>query len=350
MIKRGQLSAPISVFLNVTNRCNLRCGHCSASAGEPLDGELTAEEWLALIRRLTELKVFRVTITGGEPLVRPDLQQLVAALERGRMAMQLNTNATLVDGAVARWLGECRLLKSVNVSLDGSCAAVHDQLRGPGAFDRAIRGVELLLRHGLQVGLSTIVTRLNMGDLANIAHLAKELGVSGVGFNNLHPCGRTSGNMAQLWLAAEERRACAQSLTELQSKYNGLVGGTFISWHRLLSTPPPAAGRPSSIHVCGAGQESCVIDADGSVLACNAAPDYVCGNVRKQDFSDIWHNSPEMKVVRTLPSFTVEAVEGCRECAYRFACTAGCRADAWSTTHSWTGGPAAICWQGEARP
>ena len=101
MIRRGELSAPLSVFLDITNRCNLRCRHCSASAGVPLDDELTTGEWLALIRRLAELKVFKVTVSGGEPLTRPDVFQLLDELERHHIAIRLNTNATLVDREMA---------------------------------------------------------------------------------------------------------------------------------------------------------------------------------------------------------------------------------------------------------
>jgi radical SAM protein with 4Fe4S-binding SPASM domain len=137
-------------------------------------------------------------------------------------------------------------------------------------------------------------------------------------------------------------------LAELKETYNGFLSDTFTSWHQLLASPPPIACQPGAIHVCGAAQESCAIDADGSVLACNAAPDYICGNIRDQDLLEIWHHSPEMQAVRALSRLSVDDVEGCNRCDYRFACTAGCRADAWSMTGSWTGSPSSICWQRES--
>jgi radical SAM protein with 4Fe4S-binding SPASM domain len=150
--------------------------------------------------------------------------------------------------------------------------------------------------------------------------------------------------MEGLWLDGEERKACAQRLADLHSMHNGFVNATLLQWYGLLSSPPIFRSEPSPIHRCSAGTESCALRADGSVLACNAAPDYVCGSIRDQDLANIWLHSPEMQAVRTLSRLTAEDVVGCQECAYRFSCTTGCRADAWAITESWTGGPAPTCW------
>jgi SynChlorMet cassette radical SAM/SPASM protein ScmE len=334
----------MSVFLNLTNRCNLRCRHCSAAAGDALDAELNTGEWLDLIHRLSELKVFQVTITGGEPLVRPDWYQLMEELDQHRIVSRLNTNATLVDDAVAARLAGLRFLKMVTVSLDGSSPAVHDRLRGPGAFGRAVRGIEALLSRDLNVDLSAVVTQLNRHDLEEMVRLAQQLGVQSISFNSLNPAGRTQLSMDALWLSADERREIAEGLAGLKEVYGDFVGSTFLNWHRMLTAPPGPGSEPPHIHVCGAAQESCAIRADGAVLACNLATEYVCGNIRDEDLASIWEHSPQMQAVRQLPHQTSADVEGCRECAYRCVCTTGCRADAWCMTGSWTGGPTAICW------
>jgi SynChlorMet cassette radical SAM/SPASM protein ScmE len=344
MIKRGELSAPFTVFLNVTNRCNLRCHHCSTSAGKALDHELTTEEWLALIRRLSEFKVFKVVVSGGEPLMRPDVFLLLEELDRRRIGVLMNSNATLIDDQVAARLAGFRMLRSFNVSLDGSCAGVHDPLRGEGAFDRALGGIEALLRHGLRVSIGAVVTRFNVDDLENMVRLAQDLGVSHISFGSLHPTGRTRSGGEVVWLTSEERSQVAGRLVALEERYSGFASSNFVSWYRKLSCPPAAGSSPQPIHVCGAAMESCSIRADGSVGVCNAAPDYACGNVRDTDLAWIWRRSPRMQAVRDLAKLTADDVEGCRECPYRFSCTTGCRADAWSVTGSWTGGPTAICW------
>lgn len=344
MIKRDELSAPMCVFLNVTNRCNLQCRHCSASAGSPLDDELTTDEWLAFIKRLAELKVFQAIITGGEPLARPDILELMEELDRRRIVMKLNTNATLMDEELAGRLGRLKLLKSIAVSLDGSCAAIHDRLRGAGAFDKAVRGIEVLVRERQAVSISTVVTKLNVQDLEKMVLLAQRLGAGGIAFGNLRPAGRTLESMREVWLGPKERKEVAQRLADLEAAHCGFVHSAFTSWHRLLSAPPRLADRAHPILVCSAGQDSCAICADGRVLACNLALDYVCGNIRDQDLGHIWLHSPKMQAVRDLAKHTVEDVEGCRDCAYRFTCTSGCRADSWIATGSWVGGPAPTCW------
>jgi SynChlorMet cassette radical SAM/SPASM protein ScmE len=344
VIKRGELSAPISVFLDITNRCNLRCRHCSASAGAPLDDELTTDEWLTLIRRLAELKVFKVTVTGGEPLIRPDVFELLGELDRYGIVIRLNTNATLVDDGVAGRLADLRMLKSVSVSLDGSSASIHEQLRGKGAFDQAVRGIQVLVRRGLNVHVGAVVTRTNMSDLEGMVRLAQKLGMSSVGFTSLHPAGRLTTNKSSLWLSADERQQVARCLTGLRGQYEGFVGASHCSWHELLSAPPEPGEQPRRIHICGAAQEACAIRANGDVVPCNAASDYRCGNIREEDLVTIWRDSPRMRAVRTLSNLTADDVEGCRDCPYRFSCTTGCRANAWSLTGSWTGGPGAVCW------
>jgi SynChlorMet cassette radical SAM/SPASM protein ScmE len=349
MIRRDRLSAPLSVFLNVTQRCNLRCAHCSVAAGDALDDELTTDEWLALIEQLAELKVFQVTLTGGEPLMRPDLFVLLEELDRQRIVTRLNTNATLVDSVAAERLARLRLLKAVTVSLDGSCPEIHDPLRGDGAFEGAVQGIRALLERGLEVSLSAVVTRLNQQDLEAMVYLTQRLGLRRISFNNLSPVGRMQSSWAAFWLPAERRKEVAARLAALAEVYGDLVAATFLNWHALLSKPPGEGAEPRHIHICGAAQESCAIRADGAVLACNLASDYVCGNIREGDLASIWRDSPQMQAVRQLPRQTSADVEGCRDCAYRFVCTTGCRADAWCTTGSWTGGPTAICWHNPAQ-
>jgi SynChlorMet cassette radical SAM/SPASM protein ScmE len=347
MINRSELSAPISVFLNLTNRCNLRCLHCSASAGNSLQDELSTGEWLALIQRLSELKVFKVTVTGGEPLLRPDLVELLDALGQRRIVFTINTNATLVSDELAEKLAGFRLLKALGVSLDGSSAAVHDRLRGGQAFESATRGIESLLRHGLRVGISAVVTKLNYHDLGKMIDLARALGVGSIAFTSLHPVGRAAEHNGNLYLSPDERKMVGQQLAELKARHAGFVTGGLADWYQLLSRPPRRGNSPRQIHACSAGRDSCAIGPDGSVLACNSAPDYVCGNIREADLAEIWHHSPQMKAVRDLSDLTSEDVEGCRVCAYRYVCATGCRADLWASTRSWTGGPGAACWLAE---
>ena len=154
----------------------------------------------------------------------------------------------------------------------------------------------------------------------------------------------SSGLSAIRSITPSAKASLAERLAALVDEFGTFVGGTYLSWHRLLSAPPKEGTRPSQIHVCGAGLEACMIQADGGVGPCNAAPDYLCGNIRETDLASIWRDSPEMTLVRSLPQLTADDVEECRECPYRFQCCTGCRADAWSTTGSWTGGPASICW------
>jgi SynChlorMet cassette radical SAM/SPASM protein ScmE len=336
-------SAPFTVFLNITNRCNLRCKHCSASAGAPWDNELRTDEMLALIHQMAELKIFKIYVTGGEPLTRPDFFEIADAIDCGRFAWTLNSNGTLVDAGNAERLAAYRFLKGVAVSLDGPTAEVNDGLRGRGAFQKAIRGIEQLRQHGLGVNISSVLTRLNADHVVDMVHLAHDLGVDGIAFNSLHPVGRLNLNQQALMLRPGQTAAVAQRLLEIQGDHPGFVHNDLAGWIRLYQQDPPQGGEPRHLLPCSAAKDACAIRPDGAVIPCNAMWDLVAGNVRHEDLATIWHTSPELQQVRDLAELTVDRVSGCKGCKYVSLCSGGCRADAWLATGSLMG-HSPTCW------
>jgi radical SAM protein with 4Fe4S-binding SPASM domain len=288
--------------------------------------------------------VFKVIVTGGEPLVRRDFFQLATAIDERRFAWTLNSNATLIDDEAAERLASYHLLKGIAVSLDGATAAVHDSLRGTGAFDRAIRGIQLLVRHDARVGITAVISQLNADRLADMVGLAKDLGATGIGFSTLHPVGRARVNTQALDLPPSQRVVTGQQLVALQDRHGDFVQGGLIDWTRMYRNTPPAEGEPRHLLSCSAAKDSCAIRPDGSVIPCNAMWDFVCGSVREQELAAIWHDSPGLQQVRALTELTVEDVPGCDQCAYGSVCGGGCRADAWLATGTLTG-HSPDCWQ-----
>ena len=343
---RWLASGPTDVALIVTNRCNLRCRHCVTACGASMPEELDTAEMLALVRRLGELKVFRVTVTGGEPLVREDLFQILDELQAQRVAVSFLTNGTLVDEQVARRLAGYRFLRSVSVSLDGGTARDHDRLRGSGTFEQAIAGICRLLRQGLAVGIGAVVTRENMDRLEKIVQLGEELGVSGVSFKTLFPAGRLTENADALFPDKPEMVRIAQTSVELEQRYRGFVRSGYSGWwsvyHRELDPDAPARRLLS----CSTAKTSCTIRPDGQVIPCGGLWDLTCGDVRQQDLLAIWQDAPVLNRLRDLSVTPVDAIEECRDCRFNSVCTGGCRAEAWLATGQLLGlSPYCLCEQ-----
>jgi MoaA/NifB/PqqE/SkfB family radical SAM enzyme len=181
---------PNSVTWGVTHVCNLRCVHCydaPASAGRRVD--LSRTQALELVDRLAEMGVAFVAFSGGEPLWRADLFDLMARCRERGMGIALRSNATLVTPEKAQRLAELNL-SVVGVSLDGATAVSHDQMRGKGSFAKTINGIQLLQAAGIRINVEVVLTQRNAADCQRFVALAEELGVDELNFSAIAPQGR----------------------------------------------------------------------------------------------------------------------------------------------------------------
>ncbi|MEK7220573.1 MAG: radical SAM protein, partial [candidate division NC10 bacterium] len=155
---------PVTVW-NVTRTCNLRCIHCyTDSEARKYSGELTTEEGKALIRDLSAFQIPALLFSGGEPLARPDLFELVAHARSLSLRPTLSTNGTLINDDTAKKIKEAGFTY-VGISLDG-IGEINDRFRGvDGAFDRAVRGFKACVGVGQRVGLRLTLTRHNFTTL-----------------------------------------------------------------------------------------------------------------------------------------------------------------------------------------
>jgi MoaA/NifB/PqqE/SkfB family radical SAM enzyme len=175
----GCIGFPAHPVWEMTTACNLRCIHCHASGGKPAPDELTTEEAKHLLDQLAEVSEFRmVAFTGGEPLVRNDLFELLAYSQALGFSNTLATNATLIDDAVARDLRRYGVVIGA-VSLDGFDAETHDYVRGqPGAFEAALQGIRALRRAGIPLHVNITAMEYNMDQLEPLMELVDELGTA----------------------------------------------------------------------------------------------------------------------------------------------------------------------------
>jgi len=311
------LAAPLVTSIELTRACNLRCAHCYVDLSakrSPL--ELRVDEVEEIFAALQGLGSPVVVLAGGEPLLRDDLGDLLAALPRYAIDAFLCTNATLIDEGAARSLA-ASAVRGFSISLDGPDATTHEVLRGRGSFARALAGIDHLVRAGArEVKLRVTVTANNASRLSAFGEVARELGVSSVAFKPFRQLGAASEQTA-LGLSYRE-------YTEATARLRDAWPADGCAFEVDDGVPERYAvftGLPT--WACVGGTTSLTITADARVIACGAvdAPD--AWSLREHSLAECWRAAPSLVAWRHLAP---EAF--CHACAERLACGGGCRARA----------------------
>jgi len=264
---------PYSAYLGVTGKCPYRCPHCSYARRRP--GSLSQEKLLAVIAEIKALGTATLGLTGGEPLLRDDLETLLAAA-RPEMATILFTSGHGLDAARAKRLAAAGVT-NVTVGLESSNPAAHDRVRGrSGSFDEAAAAVAACRDAGLYVAVSTIGTpeKLEGGDLERTLDLSAAWGAQEL---RILPPVATGGwaGRESVMLTADQRAALARFHIE----HNRRRGGPAVAAVPYLES--------EAMFGCGAGYHHLFIDAGGDVCPCDLAP-LSFGNVIREPLAEIW--------------------------------------------------------------
>jgi len=321
------LSAPINLGLNITNKCNLMCKHCFASPVRN-NKDLTTEKLLDVIRQIIKLKVLRIAVAGGEPLMRKDFFRVLKALSKSKSIITLNTNATLITESIAKKLSGFPI-KAYLVSIDGSSARIHDKLRGKGSFSKAARGINNLLKYRLPVIISTTVTKINYKDLYKIAALAKKLGVKKIKFDEVFCVGNAACLSKDIVLTVRDRKNILKNAEKLKKDFPGFAVGCIFNmleaFQKIKKSGHVKERLPLKITPCPAGVILCDIRPDGIVAPCGILWGVNAGDLRKNSLRDIWQNSPELKHLRKTITLTKKDIPECAGCEYLAICYKGHR-------------------------
>lgn len=326
------LEMPFTVYWEVTEACNLRCQHCYTASGQRRSDELTTAECIALIEEMSGGGVCEIVVGGGEPFMRPDMTDLIAAMHNAGMAVVLVSNGTLMTRDLVGRIRDAGLAQ-VTISLDGPDPETHNRVRGNDtAFQRTLEGIRLLRAAGIGVSAQTVVSKLNKDGLPRIAALARELGAQSWDIIALHPLTRTPGQTDLALDAADVRRVsvCMEDIARrhadgmrVDPRYplSFTVGGTYRR-----------ADKPSRRLGCGPGIETAGLTADGRLLTCSfiRGPGWMSDSIREGGFTHQWRRSPIFDAFRTLDS---ARLSDCGSCALLFdGCQGGCRARAFEAT------------------
>jgi radical SAM protein with 4Fe4S-binding SPASM domain len=296
----------------VTARCNLRCPFCEASAGDARNDELTTTEGRELIDDLAQMGVKRLLFSGGEPLTRADVPELMAYAHGRNLSVGLVTNGFLVGDLWSRLQGLDLYLYFT--SLDGS-RTEHDALRGEGAFERALEGLRRVASAETPTRIvNTVVQPANIESLPRLREIVRGSGATRWHLTPLARVGRASTSDGGSLSTDQLRRL----VDFVRAEEDWVDLGESAGYLGCLAGGPPV-GKP---FFCGAGLTRCAIMPDGSVLGCHQVYDcrYAEGNVRERPFSAIWRDGFQRFRHRQPPDF-------CRGCEHIAACQGGCWAE-----------------------
>ena len=334
---------PVVVW-NVTRRCNLKCVHCYAKAlAEDGGDDISTAQGKALIADLAAYGSPVLLFSGGEPMVRKDLVELAHHAVHLGMRAVISTNGTLITREKARELKGVGL-SYVGISLDGG-EDVHDRFRQvPGAFKKAIRGIENCQAEGLKVGLRFTINKRNQGEVPLLFDLVRDLEVPRICFYHLVYAGRGSDlikedldhaeTRAMLDLILDRTRALFERDTPREVlTVDNHADGPYL-WLRLLREDPKRAEEVFTLLQFNEGNSSgrgigC-ISWDGEVHADQFWRNHSFGNVLERPFSEIWDDTG-IELLYKLKNKKAHVGGRCAGCRFLAICGGNfrARAEAW---------------------
>lgn len=328
-MERFTLSAPIRVCIELTNKCNLSCLHCHAKANEQRRGEkLTTSEIMGLIDECASAGVFVLQLSGGEPTLHPEFEQILGNALMSLPTVILSTNGSTASKSFARRLYTLGL-RSIQVSLDGATAVTHDAFRGVrGSWAQATSAIQIYSDAGIRARVACTLHRRNAHEIEELISLVDRMGATSFRLLTMMPAGRALEN--EEWsLSSEESRQIARGLKETVTGLGTAVRvGHDIPY--LLPKRVPSQKEFDSVDRyfvgCEAGKQQLRIGWNGEVWPCALIHDerFLSGNIRELSLLDIWQNS---KVLKQFREVSYKTRPGCGECDYGFLCNGGCPAE-----------------------
>jgi SynChlorMet cassette radical SAM/SPASM protein ScmF len=332
-----------TIYFYITNSCNLACAHCwlSKEGHKSRGEELTTGEIASIMDQALPLGLESIKITGGEPLLRDDIADIVAHADELGLSTRIESNGMLLDEARARALGESRGLQHVAVSLDGATPESHAMLRGSrSSFDRAVRGIERLVAHGVSVQIISCLHRGNLDEMADLTALAARLGVASFKINPITHLGR-----GQEMAERGQLLTVAEVLDVSRQLDNGLGQENGIPVHMTLPVAflSLKAIRRQGLDSCGVMNLLGVLP-NGDLSICGIGEAYgglIFGQARRTPIREVWETSPGLARIRAEIRRWPTGL--CQRCLMRGHCVWGsCRAEAHALSGSLSA-PAPFC-------
>jgi len=342
----GWHSRPLHVAFAITNKCCLKCKHCFSSSTIEDQSDLDPTALVALTEHLIDEGVFQFGLSGGEPFISPALRGIIETLTRHSRSFYINTNGTIIDKKTLSLIAQSgHLFSGFTISLDGCSKEAHDGLRGKGAFDKLLEGVELIKSFDFPFRFFTVINKLNHKEIPSIIDLARRLGAYRIDLNAFGAMGRAGSHAHELELSPHEHVAVLRLSRRLMDHFGSFMYGFYPGsvkatlrherfFYELANNPDVPKPKEGTFQACGGLRRECTVLANGKVVPCQSLQSYVIGNLNENTLANIWQLSEKAHSFRQLASIPLSAADECRQCPYIHTCNGNCRAMAAASASS----------------
>jgi pyrroloquinoline quinone biosynthesis protein E len=323
---------PYALLAEITYRCPLHCPYCSNPVAASLceaprrpqgggysNGELTTEEWKRVVRDAAALGVLQIGFSGGEPLARRDLVELIRAAREAKLYTNLITSGIGLDDDRVRALRDAGL-DSIQLSFQSDESSLADEIAGARAHERKLNVAAKIRAAGIPLSLNFVIHRRNIDRLPQMIDLTEGLGAERVELANVQFYGWAFRNRAALLPTREQVDYARHIATAAKTRLAGKIDIFYVLPDYYETRPKPCLN--------GWGQRYLTVNPIGDVLPCptasSAIPDLRFENVRKHDLDWIWHESESFNRFRG----TKWMPEPCRSCPQKEIDFGGCRCQA----------------------
>jgi MoaA/NifB/PqqE/SkfB family radical SAM enzyme len=319
---------------HLTERCNLKCAHCYQS-GIHTD-EMSFEEIRKVTVEVSDMLsdwekdhgvsfAPSMNISGGEPFLRNDLFQIIKMIKGYGFEVYILSNGTILDYKKAAMLFDIGV-SGVQVSMEGP-ELIHDRIRGPGNFERALNGIKILLAHKIEVTLNVTLSSLNYRHVKETISLASELGVQRLGFSRLVPSGRGMQFLDEILSPVQARETYEEILNDPVEGLEIVTGDPVASQRNLKH---PGSLGCTAFGGCAAGVSGLTFQPDGTINPCRRL-NIPIGNIKRDSIREVWAASEVLASLRDRDQYKGKCGQcdrwancrGCRAIAYACSCAKG---------------------------
>lgn len=311
-------AAPLEVFWTLSGLCNLSCSFCMTSSGPaPARPGLDRSARARVLEQLVEARVLKVYLTGGEPLVLPDVWELLEGLLSAGIFVELTTNGTRLEEESCRRLAALGV-SSLQVSLNGPDEATNAPLMGEGSYAGILAGIRRALDAGLSVHVRPTVLAGNVRQIPRLIRQLADLGVPQIDLREVTPLGRAAGGFPARQPGAEDLEELERFCREWEHPGTRVQ---FESWSLAFALRDQPA-------LCNLGHDrpaTVLIDEAGHLAGCSAT--FYLGwknSVLEHGLLGAWDRLPQLKRFRDPDQLT----GACAPCDLKEVCQGGCRAAA----------------------
>ena len=317
-----------SLYMYISGSCNLACRHCwitpTYQAGGNGGKYVKVEYVRKAIHEGKPLGLRRIKLTGGEPLLHPQFREIVSVINAEGLSIQIETNGTLIDQQMAKFLKQIEHFSSISVSVDGADAETHEDLRVvPGSFESAVNGIKNLTEQGFRPQLICTLHKGNVSQMAEIIEMAESLRCGSIKFNHIQEIGRGEDFAKEQGLKVSEiinlyHRIENGFMTKKKIRIHFDIPFAFYSIRKLLNDN---LSRCTAMNILG-------ILAGGELSLCGigvTVPELIYGHIERDSLREIWCHSLGLVQLREQIPFQLEGI--CGQCLHRDICLGACIAN-----------------------